>query len=85
MVVLTLLLLLAAGAGLLAASAGDAASPPGAAPRVVVRAGDTLWSLAARYEPDQSPYGAIEEIRRLNGLDGYTIRVGQTLILPAHR
>jgi hypothetical protein len=28
---------------------------------------------------------AIERIRRLNGLPGYRIEVGQTLTLPAHR
>ena len=46
---------------------------------------DTLWSLAVRYVPDESPFGAIEEIRRLNGLDGYTIKIGQALVLPRHR
>jgi LysM repeat protein len=83
-VLLILLLLLAGAAAMLAASAGDAATPARTA-SVVVREGDTLWSLAARYLPTQSPFAAIEEIRRLNGLDGYTIRAGQTLLVPGRR
>jgi hypothetical protein len=85
LVALILFLLLAGLGALLAASASDAAPPPGAAPTVVVRPGDTLWSIAARYDPGPDPFGSIEEIRRLNGLHGYTIEVGQTLTLPAHR
>ncbi|GIH13751.1 hypothetical protein Raf01_19230 [Rugosimonospora africana] len=85
MVVLTLLLLLAGVGAMLAAPAGDASPPPGAAPTVVVRPGDTLWSIAARFEPGPDPIGAVERIRRLNRLPGYRIEVGQTLTLPAHR
>ena len=70
---------------MLAAPASDASPPPGAAPTVVVRPGDTLWSIATRYEPGPDPLAAIERIRRLNGLSGYRIEVGQTLTLPAHR
>jgi hypothetical protein len=85
LVVLILLLLLAGVCAVLAAPASDASPPPGAAPTVVVRPGDTLWSIATRYEPGPDPLAAIERIRRLNGLSGYRIEVGQTLTLPAHR
>jgi LysM repeat protein len=84
MMALTLLILLTGAIALLAAPDGEAASPPGPMPTVVVRPGDTLWSLATRYVPDRDAFGAIEEIRHLNGLNGYTIQVGQSLILPAH-
>ncbi len=84
-VLIMLSLLLAAIATVLAAPASEAADPPGAPPSVVVRSGDTLWSIAARYAPSDDPFAAIDEIRRLNGLPGYTIRAGQRLTLPRHR
>lgn len=85
-VLLALLLLLAALAGVLvAASTGEAAAPAGPAPTVVVQPGDTLWSIAARYAPGPDPFGTIEQIRQLNGLDGYTLQAGETLVLPRHR
>ena len=86
LVLLTLLLLLAGLVGVLvAASTGEAAPPAGPAPTVVVRPGDTLWSIASRYAPGPDPFGTIEQIRQLNGLDGYTVHAGQTLVLPRHR
>lgn len=44
-----------------------------------VRPGDTLWSIAQRH---QVP---VEALRSLNGLHGSTIRVGETLKIPARR
>ena len=86
---LALLALLLARAGLVgvlvAASTGEAAAPAGPAPTVVVQPGDTLWSIAARYAPGPDPFGTIEQIRQLNGLDGYTVHAGETLVLPARR
>lgn len=64
-----------------AASAG-AAGQRGATSEVVVKPGDTLWSLALRHEPTQDPSVTIDEIRRLNDLTGYTVHPGQTLLLP---
>ncbi|MGH3730641.1 MAG: LysM peptidoglycan-binding domain-containing protein [Micromonosporaceae bacterium] len=49
---------------------------------VVVRPGETLWTVAVRHEPHRNPAVTIEEIRRLNGLQGYTVHPGQTLRLP---
>src|SRR5262249_54613523 len=86
LVLLALLLLLAAVVGVLvAASTGEAASPAGPAPTVVVQPGDTLWSIAARYAPGPDPFGTIEQMRELNGRDGYTVHAGETLVLPRHR
>ena len=86
LVLLALLLLLAGLVGVLAvASTGEAAAPVGPAPTVIVKPGDTLWSIAARYAPGPDPFGTIEQIRRLNGLDGYSVHAGQTLVLPGHR
>jgi nucleoid-associated protein YgaU len=55
----------------------------GAAPErlYVVRAGDTLWTIAARtYGGD--PREGVWRVRERNGLDGSLIRPGQRLVLP---
>ncbi len=41
-----------------------------------VAAGDTLWALARRFQT------TVEEIKRINGLGGDEIFVGQTLLIP---
>jgi LysM repeat protein len=84
-VALLFLLMLAAVGLALAAPASDAATPAKPATVVVVHPGDSLWSIAARYLPSRDAQGVVEEIRRLNGLDGYTIYAGQQLALPKRR
>ncbi|MGH3647804.1 MAG: LysM peptidoglycan-binding domain-containing protein [Micromonosporaceae bacterium] len=64
-----------------AASAGSSQGR-GVASEVVVKPGDTLWSVALRHEPSRDPSATIEEIRRLNHLTGYTVHPGQTLRMP---
>lgn len=81
-VVLVLLLFLAVLVVVLAAPASEAADPAGVAPVAVVQPEDTLWSVAQRHVPGSDPFAAIEEIRRLNGLPGYTVYAGQRLLLP---
>ena len=47
----------------------------------VVRAGDTLWTIAARtYAGD--PREAIWRIQQRNGLDGTLLQPGERLVLP---
>ncbi|MBO0870971.1 MAG: LysM peptidoglycan-binding domain-containing protein [Micromonosporaceae bacterium] len=82
LVVLVLLLALAGLGVALAAPATDAAPPAGAAQTVVVRPGDSLWSIAAHYRPGRDTRAVVERIRSLNGISGYTIHAGQRLILP---
>ena len=75
-----LLLVLVVAFGLWALFARDtgAHGPQG---RYTVRAGDTLWGIAAsRYAGD--PRQAVWELQRRNGLTGSTIRPGQILLLP---
>ncbi|WP_345538092.1 LysM peptidoglycan-binding domain-containing protein [Phytohabitans rumicis] len=81
-VVLIFFLALAAGVTALAATASRAADPPGAPATTVVQRGDTLWSIVDRHRLRGDRVAVIEEIRRLNNLDGYTVRVGQELALP---
>jgi Tfp pilus assembly protein FimV len=81
-VLLALLLALVGGLAVLVGSAGNAADPAGPAPTVVVKPGDTLWSIAARYAPAGDAFVTIDQIRRLNGMPDYTVHAGETLVLP---
>ena len=82
--ILGLFVLLASFASAVLFATASRASDPGtvAAPTVVVRPHDTLWSIASRTSPRRDPYATVAEIRRLNGLHGYVIHPGDTLILP---
>lgn len=93
-VTILLLLLVAAAAAVLspASRAADPASRSGsgvaratAPAAVVVGPGDSLWSLAERHRPDRDPATVVDEIRRLNRMDGYLVYVGQHLLLPTDR
>lgn len=58
-------------------------APAGPGERVVVvRPGDTLWSIVAEHAPSRDPYGIIEEVRRRNDLRGHRIHAGQELVVP---
>jgi nucleoid-associated protein YgaU len=58
-----------------------------AAPRrprtVVVRPGDTLWSLAERTDPGEDPRVASDAIAAANDLEAGSLVPGQRLVLPA--
>jgi hypothetical protein len=79
---LACLVMVAAGVAL-ATSASQAADAGGDATVVVVRPGDTLWSIAARHSPSRDPFGTVESIRRLNDLSDHTIYAGQELLVPS--
>jgi hypothetical protein len=78
----TVVLLLAAGA----AQATNHALPPGAARQnlvqVVVRPGQSLWSVAERADPDQDTRAVIQQIVDLNALSGDVVFAGQQLWVP---
>jgi hypothetical protein len=50
--------------------------------QVVVRPGQTLWSLASAAEPAADPRIVIQQIIDANALSGDTIRAGQLLWVP---
>ena len=50
---------------------------------MVVQPGDTLWSIASERYPSDDVRVRVEDIERLNGLQGPVIQVGETLRLPA--
>ncbi len=74
----------------LAAAGGVAAADHGLPARaayqglsqVVVRPGQTLWSIAAAAEPSADPRVVIQQIIETNALSGATIHVGQLLWVP---
>ena len=49
---------------------------------VVVREGDTLWSIAGSVDGDGDVRAVVDAIRELNGLDDATLQPGQVLRLP---
>jgi hypothetical protein len=78
----TVVSLLAAGA----AQATNHALPPGAARQnlvqVVVRPGQSLWSVAESADPDQDTRDVIHQIVDLNALSGDVVFAGQQLWVP---
>lgn len=62
------------------AAAATTGSP--AAPTVVARPGDTLWSIAVRARPDADPRVTVGRIIDVNGLATPALQPGQRLILP---
>jgi Tfp pilus assembly protein FimV len=97
-VVLGLLVLLASVASAVLFTTASRAEEPGvrsagavqraatgqvaARPTIVVQPGDTLWDIATREMPGRHGQAAVDELRRLNALDGYGVRAGDVLILP---
>ena len=65
-----------------AISVGQIIRIPGSGTRTyTVKAGDSLWAIAAAQMGDGARYN---EIKTLNGLNSNTIHAGQTLKLPAN-
>lgn len=84
--VVTLVLLVATAAGLATIARGVAAAPR-VAPRpathvVVVRPGETVWSVAARVAPTKDPRATVARIEQINHLAGDTVTAGQALLVP---
>jgi hypothetical protein len=75
-------LALVVGLAAVARASSAEPAPRGPLPSVVVQPGDTLWNIAARHAPDAAPIVVIDQIRRLNHLNGSGIEVGQQLVLP---
>ena len=79
---LTVISLLAAGA---AQATNHGPSPRAARPtvvQVVVRPGQSLWSVAESADPDQDTRAVIQQIIDLNSLSGDTVAAGQQLWVP---
>lgn len=72
-----------AAAGLVVVGGVAYAGSPNTNTRVVVRAGDTLWGIAASHYPGASIEQSISTIEAANHLNGGAIRPGETLTLSA--
>ncbi len=80
--VVPVLLALVLAAAVLAAgalSSPAARTTPPAAASVVVRNGDTLWSIAVRVAPQRDPRAEVDELARLNGVTGSGLVPGQVV------
>ncbi len=68
-----------------AASRGAVASDraPVASHAYVVRAGDTVWAIAAGESGARDPRPLVDAIVALNGLEDASVRPGQRLLVPA--
>lgn len=78
----TIISLLAAG---VAQATNHGASPRAARQnlvQVVVRPGQTLWSVAESADPDQDTRVVVRQIVDLNSLSGPTVQAGQQLWVP---
>jgi LysM repeat protein len=51
--------------------------------QVVVRPGETLWSIARQAEPSADPRIVVQQIIDVNALSGPTIQAGELLWVPA--
>jgi Tfp pilus assembly protein FimV len=60
---------------------GEAPDPP-AQRVVVVREGDTLWSIARKVRPDEDPRVTVEAIVEADGVDAGALVPGQSLAVP---
>jgi nucleoid-associated protein YgaU len=77
--------LLAAGALAVASNAAVASehSAPVTFEQVTVHAGESLWQLAQRLDPDADPRDVVSDIVHLNQLPGADVHPGQLLAVPA--
>ena len=70
--------------GSVANAVGVAAGPaPKAVRTYVVRPGDTVWSIATRFEPSTDPRVVVEVITAANSVDPGALVPGQQLSIPS--
>ena len=50
--------------------------------QIVVAPGETLWTIAARVNPEIDPRAVIEDIKALNVIEGSEVYAGQVLLIP---
>jgi nucleoid-associated protein YgaU len=78
----TVLWMTAAGSVQASSRGGAPGSPYQGMTQVVVRPGQTLWSIAAAAEPAASSWAVVQQITEVNALNGATIHAGQLLWVP---
>ncbi len=68
--------------GPVANARGGSSGPPVATDRYVVRAGDTLWSIAEQAGRGGDPRELVDAIARANDVEPGAIVPGQTILIP---
>jgi hypothetical protein len=71
------------GSGPVAEAVGLLEGPAIGARTHVVRPGETLWSIAVRFEPERDPRETVHAIAAANDLDPGALVPGQRLLVPA--
>ena len=61
----------------------EEAPAPAAQQVVVVRSGDTLWSIAQRVRPGDDPRSVASLIASVNDVEAGSLAVGSSLVVPA--
>jgi LysM domain len=61
---------------------GQGRAAPTPVQQVVVREGDTLWSIAVRVRPAEDPRATVEAIVSSNGVEAGSLVPGQSLAVP---
>ena len=84
---LLLLFLLLVAVGVVLGRPGSSQAVQGVEARpvltqVTVQDGDTLWSVARQVAPQRDARDVVRQLRRLNHLASWSLRVGQQLLLP---
>jgi LysM domain len=80
-VVATVLWMTVAGS-VQASSHTPVGSPYRGMTQVVVRPGQTLWSIAAAAEPSGNPWAVVQQIMQVNALSGAQVQAGEQLWVP---
>jgi Tfp pilus assembly protein FimV len=80
--VAALLISLLASGGAQATNHGPARSPYQGMHQIVVRPGQTIWSIAAAAEPSADTRTVVQEILTVNALTSGSISAGQLLWVP---
>jgi LysM repeat protein len=78
----TVLWMTAAGSVQASSQGGTSASPYQGMTQVVVRPGQTLWSIAATAEPSANTWSVVQQITEVNALNGTAVHAGQQLWVP---
>jgi nucleoid-associated protein YgaU len=71
-----------AGAAQATGHSAASAGPGRGVTKVIVRAGQNLWSLAEAYDPDADTRQVIQEIQQLNSMTTDQLQPGQVLWVP---
>jgi nucleoid-associated protein YgaU len=81
-VAVTVLWMSAAGSVQASSHGSAAGSPYRGMTQVVVRPGQTLWSIAAAAEPSGNMWAVVQQIINVNALSSANVQAGQLLWVP---